>query len=79
LDAIGLGTEVGWQQIPIRCKSASIFMVLTVEIAAAQQKWPYNSNNRAFLHDELSPPPSEKVDLPRSARFGAFFWAQYHW
>jgi hypothetical protein len=21
----------------------------------------------------LSPPPSEKVDLPRSARFGAFF------
>jgi threonine dehydratase len=26
----------------------------------------------------LSPPPSEKVDLPRTARLGAFFLARYH-
>ena len=28
-----------------------------------------------FCTHQLSPPPSEKVDLPRSARFGAFFLA----
>ena len=28
--------------------------------------------------NRLSPPPSEKVDLPRVARLGAFFFARYH-
>jgi hypothetical protein len=31
-----------------------------------------------FCANLLSPPPSEKVDLPRTARLGAFFLGRYH-
>ncbi len=44
-----------------------------------QQKRRYNFAHACFFCMHLlSPPPSEKVDLPRTARLGAFFLARYH-
>jgi hypothetical protein len=53
---------------------SSRFEILAGIFVALQQNSRRIPVERVFFTHRLSPPPSEKVDLPQAARLGAFFW-----
>jgi threonine dehydratase len=78
--ACGDGTQVAQSQAlnvilrKLRSTKATFFHVETAILLRCNNSRLQLRTSVLFCMHRLSPPPSEKVDLPQVARLGAFFW-----